>query len=286
MIADLGPTPLVVRGSESQLARAVDNLIRNAVESLAGNGEVVVKSARVDVQEPRAGYEIVPAGRYAMLSVSDDGCGIERRDLGQVFEPFFTMKRAQESSGSGLGLAIVHGVVKEHEGYIDVTSTPGVGIIISLYLFIVDGPERREHVPIAPRGDGRILIVDDEAIQLRTGRRVLSRLGYDVEIMDSGMRAFEVFRSAAGSGHHSPFDLVIIDMLLGEALDGLQIIEQIQRLFPAQKVIVASGHAPTEREALAVKRGLTWLTKPYGMDTLAQMVQQVLMDDGRHESAG
>ena len=137
MIADLGPTPLVVRGSESQLARAVDNLIRNAVESLAGNGEVVVKSARVDVPEPRAGYEVLPAGRYAMLSVSDDGCGIERRDLGQVFEPFFTKKRAQEPSGSGLGLAIVHGVVKEHEGFIDVTSTPGVGTTISLYLPLV-----------------------------------------------------------------------------------------------------------------------------------------------------
>jgi DNA-binding NtrC family response regulator len=160
-----------------------------------------------------------------------------------------------------------------------------VGTTISLYLPIVDGPERREHVPVAPRGDGRILIVDDEAIQLRTGRRVLSRLGYEVEIMDSGMRAFELFRRAAASGH-SPFDLVIIDMLLGEALDGLQIIEQIQRLFPAQKVIVASGHAPTEREALAVKKGLTWLTKPYGMDTLAQMVQQVLIEDDRHESTG
>ena len=285
MVADLGPTPLVIRGAESQLARAVDNLIRNAVESLAGKGEVVVKSARVDVAAPRAGYEIVPPGRYAMLSVSDDGCGIERHELGQVFEPFFTKKRAKESSGSGLGLAIVHGVVKEHDGYIDVASTPGVGTTISLYLPIVDGPERREHVPVAPRGDARILIVDDEAIQLRTGRRVLSRLGYDVEIMDSGMRAYELFTRAVPSGQ-SPFDLVIIDMLLGEALDGLQIIEQIQRLFPAQKVIVASGHAPTEREAAAVRKGLTWLTKPYGMDTLAQMVQQVLMDDGRHESTG
>jgi DNA-binding LacI/PurR family transcriptional regulator/signal transduction histidine kinase/ActR/RegA family two-component response regulator len=282
MIADLGPGQLVVRGSESQLARAVDNLIRNAVESLAGKGEVVVRSARVDLPEPRAGYEIVPAGRYAMLSVSDDGCGIESHELSQVFEPFFTTKRAKDTSGSGLGLAIVHGVVKEHDGYIDVASTPGVGTTISLYLPLVDGVERREYLPVVPRGDARILIVDDEKIQLRTGRRVLGRLGYEVEIMDSGMRAFELFRRAAGSGQ-SPFDLVIIDMLLGEALDGLQIIEQIRRLFPAQKVIVASGHAPTEREALAIKKGLTWLTKPYGMDVLAQTVQRVLMDEGQPE---
>ena len=145
MITDLTSTPLVVRGSESQLARAVDNLIRNAVESIGGNGEVVVKSAKVDVLEPRAGYETVPVGRYATLSVSDDGCGIEPHELGQVFEPFFTKKRVKETSGSGLGLAIVHGVVKEHRGFIDIASTPGVGTSISLYLPAqVDGLERRE----------------------------------------------------------------------------------------------------------------------------------------------
>ncbi|HEY5089918.1 MAG TPA: ATP-binding protein, partial [Polyangia bacterium] len=280
MIADLGPTPVVVRGAESQLARAVDNLIRNAVESIAGNGEVVVKSAMVDVLEPRAGYEIVPAGRYAMLSVSDDGCGIAPHDLSQVFEPFFSKKRAKETSGSGLGLAIVHGVVKEHDGFIDVTSTPGAGTTISLYFPLVDGLPHREPVLAAPRGNARILIVDDEPIQLSTGRRVLVRLGYQVETVESGLRAFDFFSRAAASGQ-SPFDLVIMDMVLGEALDGLQIIEQIQRLFPAQKVIVVSGHAPTERAERAVKMGLTWLGKPYGMETLAQTVERVLRDDGR-----
>jgi DNA-binding LacI/PurR family transcriptional regulator/signal transduction histidine kinase/ActR/RegA family two-component response regulator len=279
MIVDLSPTPLVVRGSESQLARAVDNLIRNAVEAIGATGEVVVKSAKVDVLEPRAGYEIVPAGHYATLSVSDDGCGIEPHELGQVFEPFFTKKRAKESSGSGLGLAIVHGVVKEHEGFIDVVSTPGAGTTISLYFPLVDGLERKEPVRAAPRGNARILIVDDETIQLRTGRRVLVRLGYDVEIMESGLGAYELFSHAAASGQ-SPFDLVIMDMVLGEVLDGLQIIERIQRLFPTQKVIVVSGHAPTERAELAVKKGLTWLSKPYVMETLAQAVQRVLRDDG------
>ena len=83
---------------------------------------------------------------------------------------------------------------------------------------------------------------------------MLVRLGYEVEVMDSGLRAYELFSRAAASGQ-SPFDLVIMDMLLGESLDGLQVIEQIQRLFPAQKVIVVSGHAPTERAELAVKKG-------------------------------
>ncbi len=295
MLAELSSTPLCVRGSESQLARAVDNLIRNAVEAVAGNGDlvakgpektdkqsanVVVKSAQVDLPAPRAGYEIIPAGRYATLSVSDDGCGMGPQEVGRVFEPFFSKKRVNETSGSGLGLAIVHGVVKEHEGFIDVVSAPGQGTTISLYLPLVDGPARTERVLAAPRGSARILIVDDEPIQLRTGRRVLTSLGYEVEVMESGLGAYELFSRAAASGK-SPFDLVIMDMVMGEALDGLQIIEQIQRLFPAQKVIVASGHAPVERAELAVQKDLTWLGKPYGMETLANTVQKVLKDEGR-----
>jgi DNA-binding LacI/PurR family transcriptional regulator/signal transduction histidine kinase/ActR/RegA family two-component response regulator len=297
MRAELSSTPLCLRGSESQLARAVDNLIRNAVEAVAGAGDVVagspngpnspkksarvvVKSAQVDLLAPRAGYEIIPAGRYATLSVSDDGCGIGPQEVGRVFEPFFSRKRVKETSGSGLGLAIVHGVVKEHEGFVDVVSAPGLGTTISLYLPLVDGPARTETVLAAPRGSARILIVDDEPIQLRTGRRVLTSLGYEVEVMESGLGAYELFSRAAASGR-SPFDLVIMDMVMGEALDGLQIIEQIQRLFPAQKVIVASGHAPLERAELALQKDLTWLGKPYGMETLANTVQKVLKDEGR-----
>jgi DNA-binding LacI/PurR family transcriptional regulator/signal transduction histidine kinase/ActR/RegA family two-component response regulator len=282
MISALSPTALVVRGSEPQLARAVDNLIRNAVEAIDGAGEVVVKSAKVDVREPQAGYEIVPAGQYATVSVSDDGCGIEPHELGRVFEPFFTKKRAKETSGSGLGLAIVHGVAKEHDGFIDVTSTPGVGTTLSLYFPLVEGVEHNERLPSAPRGTARILLVDDEPIQLRTGRRVLVRLGYQVETLESGLRAYELFSRASAAGQ-SPFDLVIMDMVLGEALDGLQIIEQIQRLFPSQKVVVVSGHAPTERAERAVKKGLLWLSKPYGMEALADTVQRVLRDDGSEE---
>ncbi len=273
VIADLSDAPLVVPGSESQLARAVDNLIRNAVEAVSGAGEVVVKSARLHLREPHEGYETVPPGHYAVISVSDDGCGIDPHELARVFEPFFTKKRAQESSG--LGLAIVHGVVKEHGGFIDVSSTPNVGTTISLYVPLAQGAETPGPVLAAPRGTARILIVDDEPIQLRTGRRVLVRLGYQVEIMDSGLRAYELFSREAAAGR-SPFDLVIMDMLLGEPLDGLQIIDQIQRLFPGQKAIVASGHAPGERAELAMERGLTWLAKPYDMETLAEIVQRVL----------
>ncbi len=163
---------------------------------------------------------------YVKLTVSDDGCGMPPQDLGRAFEPFFTKKRAGESSGSGLGLAIVHGVVKEHGGFIDVTSTLHVGTTFAVYFpSVQETPEGRAQLQASPRGHSRILVVDDEPAQLRTCRRVLVRLGYQVEILDSGLRAYDLFNQAVQSGK-SPFDLVIIDMLLNEELDGLHIFER------------------------------------------------------------
>jgi CheY-like chemotaxis protein len=214
------------------------------------------------------------------LTVADDGCGIETHELGRVFEPFFTKKRAGEGSGSGLGLAIVHGVVKEHNGYIDVTSAPRKGTMFSLYLPLVQVPlEKSELLALAPPCRAKILVIDDEEIQLQTCRRVLVHFGHEVDTMQSGLRAYEVFNQAVQTGK-SPYDLVIMDMLLNEMLDGLQVFELIQRLFPAQKAIVVSGHAPSERAGLAVSKGLLWLAKPYSVEDLTRAVARVLEGSG------
>jgi len=280
MMIDFSPEPQRVRGSEAQLARAVGNLVRNAVEAIDGEGEVVIKTSRARVATAIGHFETIPAGDYAVLSVTDDGCGIPDHELARIFEPFFTKKRASEHAGSGLGLAIVHGVVKEHEGFIDVTSVLERGTTFSLYLPAVQEAQEDQTMYSVTRGaQAKILVVDDDAIQLRTFRRILVHLGYEVETIQSGLRAYEVFSQAAQSGQ-SPYDLVILDMVLDEMIDGLQVFELIQRLFPAQKAIVVSGHAPSERAELAVNKGLTWLTKPYGIETLARAVERVLAGNG------
>jgi signal transduction histidine kinase/DNA-binding LacI/PurR family transcriptional regulator/ActR/RegA family two-component response regulator len=280
VVVDYCAEPLAVRGSESQLARAVGNLVRNAIEAIDRSGKIVVRTWREDLALPEARYETIPPGHYAVLTVVDDGCGIEPQELGRVFEPFFTKKKVGESSGSGLGLAIVHGVVKEHDGFIDVTSVSGTGTTFSLYLplvqVVLEGNEPRV---VARRRHAKILVVDDEPIQLTTCRRVLVHFGYEVDTMPSGLRALDVFSRAAQTGK-SPYDLVIMDMVPGEMLDGLQVFELIQRLFPAQKAIVASGHARSERAELAVNKGLLWLAKPYSVDALARAVERVLEGSG------
>jgi CheY-like chemotaxis protein len=192
-----------------------------------------------------------------------------------LFEPFFSKKRASERAGSGLGLAIVHGVVKEHAGYVDVTSDLGKGTTFTLYVPLTSEPARVSLQPVAVRrGKARVLIIDDDALLLRTGLRVLKPLGYQVVTCDSGKRALEQFTQAAGGA--CPHDLVIVDMILNEELDGLQLLERIRDLFPGLKAILASGNAGNRRVEAAVHGGLTWLPKPYTADALARSVQLAL----------
>jgi DNA-binding NtrC family response regulator len=101
-----------------------------------------------------------------------------------------------------------------------------------------------------------------------------------VEVAQNGLAAYHMFSNEAVSGK-SPFDLIILDMVLGEKLDGLQVFELIQQLFPAQKAILASGHATNERAEQAIKKGLPWLSKPYDIETLAHTVERALEGHGQ-----
>jgi len=268
--------PLIIRASEAHLARAVNNLVRNAVEAISGSGEVVARVFAASVAEARHGYETVEPGDYAAITVTDTGSGIANEALSRIFEPFFSKKRVGDHSGSGLGLAIVHGVVKEHEGFVDVVSKAGVGTTFTLYFpRAEEDVQTRDRTSVPPSGSAKILIVDDDPVQLRTARRVLTLLGYRVDTLQSGHEARERFEHASLAGK-SPYDLVILDMILNEASDGLDLFEQIQLAFPQQKAIVASGHAPTERVELALQKGVAWIAKPYTVDALAHSVKAAL----------
>jgi DNA-binding LacI/PurR family transcriptional regulator/signal transduction histidine kinase/CheY-like chemotaxis protein len=270
---ELSREALAIRASEAQVARAITNLIRNAVEAAARVGSVVVTTGSVRFEHPVAAYETIEPGEYAVVQVKDSGRGIDPADLGRIFEPFFSKKRASDSSGSGLGLSIVHGVVKEHDGFVDVESELAFGTEFTLYFPRSEEPaQRHDSRPAVVRGSACILVVDDDPVQLRTARRVLSRLGYDVVTTRSGVQA----QSLCHGERARRFDLIIIDMLLNERDDGLAAFEQIERAVPGQRGIIASGHAPTERVRVAMKKGLAWLAKPYSSDELARAVHAAL----------
>jgi signal transduction histidine kinase/DNA-binding LacI/PurR family transcriptional regulator/ActR/RegA family two-component response regulator len=286
--------PLTILGSESHLIRAVSNLLRNAIEVIVEAGVVTVRAEPFQAQQPSLAYEIIPPGEYATICVSDTGPGISEEHVKKIFEPFFSTKRLTHVSGSGLGLAIVHGVVKDHGGFVDVNSEAGRGTTFTLYF------PRAENVEdtcgpstSVQRGHAKILVVDDDPIQLRVARRVLGRLGYEVTTLESGAKAYRLVceqhdphesSDAAAVQRGSDYDVIIMDMALNEAQTGLEVLHDIRRQFPAQKGIIASGHGATSADNSIPATDLIWLAKPYTAAGLAQAVQSLLAPQVRFSS--
>lgn len=287
---------LVVIGSEPHVERAIGNLLRNAIEAVAAGGRVEVTAQAIDLTAKESGYESIPAGRYAVVTVTDHGVGISPDQLRRIFEPFFSTKQLGEHSGSGLGLAIVHSVVKEHSGYIDVSSHEGEGSRFSVYLPRISTPPNPSpaSLPLS-MGAARILVVDDDLTQLRTAKRVLSRLGYDVTTTSSGAHALdlvatEVTMALAQGATDVPgtlgFDLIIMDLGLHETDDGLAVFGKIRELLPEQRGILASGHGYLDHEEQIRESRLVWLPKPYTLESLSDAVQRALrgMEPASHET--
>ena len=280
--------PLIVRAAEAHVVRAITNLVRNALEAIDRPGKVSVSTRALDLSAPWLGYEVVPPGSYALITVSDTGRGIDPTRLGRVFEPFFSSKRIRPTSGSGLGLAVVHGVVKEHDGFLDVTSQLGRGTSFTLYFPRLNvAVEATHQTSSLPRGRAKVLIIDDEPTQLRTATRVLGQLGYEIDTLRSGAEACEVLAASAAEqrvasvtrASASPYDLLIVDMSLNEEHDGLAVIERVRALFPGQRALIASGNAPPERAESAILQGLGWLAKPYTSGALARAVEAALSEN-------
>jgi DNA-binding LacI/PurR family transcriptional regulator/signal transduction histidine kinase len=268
---ELGSEAMVVVASDAHVTRAVTNLVRNAAESIPQHGDVVVRTRTVDFTSEHYGYEAIPPGRYAAVSISDTGNGIPAAELSRVFEPFFSNKRMGERSGSGLGLAIVHGVAKEHEGFVDLASRAGQGTTFTLYFPRAVGPSRVKSVPpIASRGSARVLVVDDDPIQGRTAHRVLTHLGYDADVMESGTRALELLEDPAEPRR---YDVLLLDVMLNEELDGWQLLDRIRKLDPEQRAVLASGRS-ARRDPLA--RGVSWVAKPYTLEGLSKAIEATL----------
>ena len=286
LISEPNSEPLWVNGSEPHLGRAISNLIRNAIEAIAGPGVVTIKTYSAEMVEPLARFEAIEPGSYAVVRVSDTGGGISESVIGRVFEPFFSSKKLGEESGSGLGLAIVHGVVKDHGGFVDVESQVGKGTTFFLYFpraaaSAITTSRRSSPIPLRK---ARILIVDDDTIQLRTSTRLLTSVGFAVEACTSGSTACQRIAASLVTHHlasgddvtESSFDLVILDMLLREERDGLEVLGDIRKLCPQQRAIIASGHAPNERIEHALSAGLMWLSKPFTASELERVVRKAL----------
>ncbi len=267
---DLADDLLHIAGSSPHLNKVVMNLVANAVEAMPYHGVLSISTLCQTVEEPLDGYERIEVGDYVVLRVCDTGTGIAPADLERIFEPFYT-KKTMGRSGSGLGLSVVHGVVHDHGGRIDIHSQVGVGSE-----FVVYFPVCYDDSPVISktqnnyRGDETILVLDDMEDQRELALRLLSLLGYRVQVAESGQAALEWVR-------RQPFDLLLLDMIMQDDMDGLETYRQVIQIRPGQKAVIASGYSETERVRQAQQLGAgAFVRKPYTIATLGQAIRQEL----------
>ncbi|HEY6726407.1 MAG TPA: substrate-binding domain-containing protein [Polyangiaceae bacterium] len=277
---DLYAGELMVSASTNQLGRALSHLIQHAEQATRAGGTIQVRTSRVSVHEPLHGYETIPPNRYAVIEVADDGAELQPGNLARLFEPYYSTQNRGDGGAKSLGLALVHAVVKEHEGFIDVESSSTRGTAFRLYFPLVNAQSNSElpqpalHRAESGRLEGlRILVVDDELTQLKTAERLLTREGCHVETVDNGNDAYRRFRDP-----QTPlgYDLILLDVTLNEASDGIDWLERIQAVAPGQQCILMSGHATPARAERALGKGVPWLVKPYTPEALVAMVGSVL----------
>ena len=263
---------LNINASAIHIERALTNLISNALRVLPEKGKITIRTENRYLDRPLKGYEEVPKGEYAVLSVSDTGIGILPEHMKHLFEPFY-MRKVLKNGGKGLGLSVMWGALKDHDGYADVTSEPGKGTTFTFYFSVARGESVLwEMHPISEyMGNGEtILVVDDEESQCRLAALMLTRLNYRVKTVESGEEALEYLAN-------NNADLIVLDMRMEPGMDGYDTYRRILEIKKRQKAIIFSGFSMTERVKMAQELGAgEFIMKPYLIERLGMTVRNEL----------
>ncbi len=262
-----------VLADPTQLHQIAMNLITNAHHAVELEGGRITAQVSEETLEPdHLGTKHLAPGRYAVLSISDDGHGMPADLMANIFEPYYTTKTM--GKGTGLGLAVAYGLVKEHNGEITVTSTVGEGTTFTVYLPIQEetaAPEQEKIQDGDITGTERILVVDDEAPIVKLERQMFERLGYRVTTCQDSMDALDVFESDPDG-----FDIVITDMAMPK-MTGDQLTRKLLAISPELPIIICTGYS----EQISAKKAWTmgakgFVMKPIVKSELAQMVRKAL----------
>ena len=280
----LPDVPVQVQADATQLQQVVMNLCTNAWHALPeGRGHIEVGLAALSAQTSRGlGLPELPAGPCAHLWVRDTGCGMDAALVERIFDPFFTTKPV--GHGTGLGLSVVHGIVRAHQGVVQVNSAPGQGSTFHVYLPALD--EERGIEPAGSSGEGsgaagvgqHVIYVDDDEVMVLMVRRLLQRAGYQVTACSTPLQVLALLRDPQQAA-----DLLVSDYNMPE-MSGLELTQELAHLRPGLPVIISSGFMSDELVAQAQAMGVRALLKKENtLEELAGLVQQVLAGGGQHK---
>ncbi len=257
----------------SQIDQLLMNLVINAAEAVpepAGWVEIRTSAEQIDaafIASSLATDDVQP-GEYVMLTVSDNGAGMDEATLARIFDPFFTTK----FTGRGLGLAAALGIVRGHRGGINVRSAPGQGTTFRVFFPVAEAHREQPAPPekIVVAGTGRILVVDDEDVVREAARHALEQTGYEVVVANDGKQALDIL-----SGRPDGIDLVLLDMTMPE-MSAEETLPRIRAICPRVPVVASSGYNEVEALQRFGKSIDGFLQKPYTVPQLSLTVRRAL----------
>ncbi len=264
---------LHIEGSAVHLSKVIMNLVSNAAEAMPDGGNIHMLTENRYVDTKIEGHEDIFEGDYVVLTIIDEGLGIEPDDLDRIFEPFFTKKKMGHS-GTGLGMSVVWGTVKDHKGFIDLKSTIGSGTTFNIYFPATRKTVQKNNEVFNIKelygNKESILVVDDVDVQRTIAASILTQLGYTVSSVASGEEALEYLKDNSA-------DLLVLDMIMAPGINGLETYRRTLELKPGQKAIITSGYSETHfvRQARALGAG-RYVKKPYTIDKIGMAVKEEL----------
>jgi len=265
---------VTVLGDSSQLEQVLMNLVANARDSMPEGGRLSISTALIEIHAGPSFLASDP-GKYALVTISDTGHGMDEATRQRIFEPFFTTKEV--GKGTGLGLSIAYGIIKQHNGEINVYSEPSHGTTFRIYLKCIDKiPEdnQTKAKPAPAGGNETILLAEDDPRVRDLYLTILRQAGYRVLEADNGQEAIELFKQ-----HQREVDLLLFDLVMPK-LNGKEAYEQINQLAPGIKVLFSSGYT---REIILnraiAEGGVHFVSKPAAPVELLEWVRKVLDQD-------
>lgn len=252
----------------NQISQAINNLLINSIQAMKTGGKITIDAYNTD----DIPHEIpLKTGSYVLLKISDTGCGINKKNLTKIFDPFYTTK----TNGTGLGLTSTYSIIKKHRGYIEVSSDENVGTTFKIYLKSTEKPIQYENSAsktTAESGTGTVLIMDDEQYILEVLVKMLKHQGYTADSAKNGEEAIKLYSEKLSL--KKPYDHVILDLTVYGGMGGLETITALKKINPDIKAIVSSGYSDNPIMANYKEHGFTGvLTKPYAIEDVIEALK-------------
>jgi PAS domain S-box-containing protein len=260
-----------VEVDQGQIGQVLMNLFVNARQAMPGGGTLSITTENINLDAVYVKPFQVKAGRYVKFSVTDTGLGMDENTQKKIFDPFFTTK--EMGRGTGLGLATVYGIIKNHGGFIEVSSKKGHGTTFTVYLpaIEIDIVAEKKADEELMRGCENVLIVDDEDLILDVGQRLLRRMGYSVLTARNGEEAIEIYSRQKGD-----IEMVILDMIMPD-MSGGEVYDRLREINPGIKVLLSSGYSLRGQATDILARGcMGFIHKPFNMRELSHKLREVI----------